>query len=349
MSNPFDDTVADEYTNPFANNNYANDMPAPAPSQSTNSYESTNSNNSSQATQPQASQPKKFNSPFSMGSKNRDTYNDPVTNIQITSDLLDRREAELARRERMIESREQQIRDGTFTPPSTNKNFPPLLRWYSYHPDEELPESARTQAKILFYIYLAIGIVYLVNWIGCLFCLNRSAAQATSSPATKIVLSTIFLFAFYPLSYEVSYFVYYKALAQGKALRFVCFLATYAIWGLFLAFNAIGMNESGSVGWIQTIDMFAAEGGGAKIVAVIGIIFSIAASGLFAFMVFIFIKLIKYYKDEGLEKRTYAEAGQYAAQKANENRDAILDAARENPDAARQIAGAATGAYTKFD
>ena len=340
MSNPFDDSVADEYTNPFANNNYANDMPAPTQQQSNNSYDQPSETNST----PQS---KKFNSPFSKG--NGDTFNDPTTNMQITSDMLDKREAELARRERIIESKEQQVRDGSLTPSSSNKNFPPILRWYSYHPDEELPESARKQAKILFFIYLAIGILYLVNWIGCLCCLNPNAAHQTSSPATKVVLSTVFFLVFFPLSYEVSYFVYYKALAQGKALRFVCFLATYIIWGLFLAFNAVGIEESGSVGWIQTIDMFTGKGGFCKFVAIVGLIFSLLATGLFAFMVFMLIKLIKYYREEGLEKRTYAEAGQYALEKANDNRDTIIEAARENPDAARQIAGAASGAYSKFD
>ena len=338
MSNPFDDSVADEYKNPFANDNNINDMPAPAPSQTSTSYSPPPETNSSTSAQPQTSQKKKSNFPFSLGSKEPGQLYDPVTNAKITDDLLDRREEALARREREIESREQAIQNGTYTPPSSNKNFPPFLRLYSYHPDEELPESARKQAKILFYIYLGIGILYLINWIGCLFCLNHSAAQATSSPATKIVLSTIFLFAFYPLSYEVSYFVYYKALAQGKALRFVCFLATYIIWGLFLAFNAIGLDESGSIGWIQTFDMFSANGGGAKFVAVVGIIFSILATALFVFMVFIFIKLIKYYRTEGLERKTYLEAGQYAAQKA-----------QENPELARQAAGAAAGAYTHFD
>lgn len=338
MSNPFDDTVADEYKNPFANDNNVNDMPAPAPapapSQST-SYEPP-SNTSS--TQSQASQKKKSGFPFSLGSQDPDQLYDPVTNAKISDDLLDKREEALARREREIESKEQAIQNGTYTPPSSNKNFPPFLKVYSYHPDEDLPESARKQAKVLFYIYLAIGILYLVNWIGCLGCLNHSAAQATSSPATKIVLSTIFLFAFYPLSYEVSYFVYYKALMQGKALRFVCFMATYIIWGLFLAFNAIGLDESGSVGWVQTIDLFATSGGGAKFVAIVGLIFSILATALFVFMVFIFIKIIKYYRTEGLEKKTYLEAGQYAAEKA-----------QENPELARQAAGAAAGAYTHFD
>lgn len=338
MSNPFDDSIADEYKNPFANDNDVSSMPAPAPSQPTTSYQPTSTSSPPQATQPQTGQKKKSGFPFSIGSQDPNQLYDPVTNAKITDDLLDKREEALARREREIESKEQAIQNGTYTPPSTNKNFPPLLRIYSYHPDEELPESARKQAKVLFYIYLGIGILYLINWIGCLFCLNHSAAQATSSPATKIVLSTIFLFAFYPLSYEVSYFVYYKALAQGKALRFVCFLATYIIWGLFLAFNAIGLDESGSIGWIQTIDMFSTEGGGAKFVAVVGIIFSILATALFAFMVFMLFRLIKYYRTEGLEKKTYLEAGQYAAQKA-----------QENPELARQAAGAAAGAYTHFD
>lgn len=342
MSNPFDDTVADEYENPFAGGNYNDSMPA----------------TSSQATQPQQTTPPPASPPIASPPKEKTVFSnpfksdpnqflDPVTQAPITEADLERREQALARREREIESKEQQIQNGTLAPPTSRKNFPPFLRIYAYHPDEDLPENSRQLAKILFYMYLGIGLIYLLNWIGCLACLG--AGSSTSSPATKIVISSIDLFILFPVSWEISYFVFYKALAEGRGLKFVCFLITYIIWGIILIVEAIGFDDGGSVGWIQMIDLFSGTGGGAKFAAVLGLIFSICATGMIALMFFIFIKLIKFYRSEGLQKKSFQEAAKFTAERANENRDVLIEAARENPELVQHAAGAAvSGGYTQF-
>lgn len=349
MSNPFDDTVDDSY-NPFASG-YNEPAPAPATTTSTTSYEPPQ--DTYQAPQTPAPAPSSqqsydtsnpYGAPSSQNKKQSGTaltkvmnavgvnadFVDPITGAPISQSDLDKRESILRQREQAILEKEEAVQNGTIERAANPKNFPPFIRLWAYHPDEDLPENSRKMAKLIFYVFGATGIVYLVNFIGCLCCLNHGAAQRVSSPATKIVLSIIFLFVFFPISYEVSYFVLYRALQQQKAMRFFCFLFTYAVWILILAFNAIGLDEGGSVGFIQMIDLFSAESG--KFVAFIALIFSVLACACIAAMIYTYILAIKFYKSQGLSQKAFSEASQYAANKARENPDAIMEVARDNPD-----------------
>ncbi|KAK8842685.1 hypothetical protein M9Y10_025545 [Tritrichomonas musculus] len=355
MSNPFDETVDDSY-NPFAAG-YNDQDAAPAPTQNNTynqSYEPPQDtyqapqNTYNQSNPPQNQQSYDTSNPYgaprSQSTKQSGTaitkvmnavgvnadYVDPVTGVPISQADLDRREEALNRREQAIAGKETALANGTLERPVNPKNFPPFLKWWSYHPDEDLPQNAVKMAKLIFYVFGATGIVYLINFIGCLCCLNSGAAARVSSPATKIVLSTIFLFVFWPISYELCYFVLYRSLVQQKAMRYFCFLGTYAIWILILALNVIGLDDGGSVGFIQMIDLFSAESG--KFVAVIALIFCIVACGDIAIMVYTYILCIRFYKSEGLTQKAFSEASQFAAQKARENPDAIMEVARDNPD-----------------
>ncbi|OHS99386.1 hypothetical protein TRFO_34155 [Tritrichomonas foetus] len=356
MANPFDNTVEDSY-NPFAAGS-TYDEPAPvaaptpepaysAPSQSTytqDTYTAPEPDNNYGSSQKSGGgggggASSTVKSLFGAITGNKSDYVDPVSGIPISEADLDAREAALNKREAEIQSKESALANGTIVRTENPKNFPPKLNWWRYRPDEDLPESARKLCKFIFYIYLATGIVYLVNVIGCLCCLNSGAAKVTSSPATKIVLSVIYLVIFWPLSFEISYFVLYNSLAGGKAVKFFCFMLTYFIWFGMLVVCAVGLDDGGSVGFIQMINLFSAESG--KFVAVIALIFCILACLDAAAMAYTFILLIRYYKKEGLQKKAFSEASTYAAQKAKENPDLIMDVTRENPDL---VYGAATTA-----
>jgi len=76
------------------------------------------------------------------------------------------------------------------------------------------------------------------------------------------------------------------------------------------------------------IDIFTATEN--KWVGVVALIFSIMGALTCVGMVFNFIKFVKYYKSEGLDRKAIAEAGQAAAQYA-----------KDHPDQAREVATAA--------
>ena len=211
----------------------------------------------------------------------------------------------------------------------SRNNFPPFFKWWAYHPDDDLPENSRQMAKQIFWLFCLTPLAYLFNVIGALGCLSGSAAEVTTSPATKIILSLIFFVVLCPLSFEVSYFVFYNALMKGKALRYFCFLVTYAIWIAVLILSVIGLDQFGSVGFIQMISLF---GTSAKFTAVIALIFCILGAAIGVCMVLSYIRLIHYWKKNGIKRKAFQEASVLAAEKAYENKDTIAEVAKDNPE-----------------
>ena len=317
MANPFDDTVDDSY-NPFAGG-YDQPAAAPAPAPAAPAYEAP-------AYSPPAADPEK---PARGGFGGKVTnaiagasgakFVDPVTGMPITESQVEARERQLAAREREIAEREEALRSGVVMAPTTRKNFPPLLKWWEYHPDEDIPEHGRKMAKRTFWLFVATGAVYLVNCIGCLACLGAKGAAKTSV-GLLIGLSVVYLLAFWPLSFEICYFVLYDALKNAKGMKFICGLAMYVIWWVMLAFNVIGMEDGGAVGFIVMINLFS---GGAAGIGAIACVFTILAVGDAVALAWMFVLWCRWYKTEGLSRKAFSEAAQYAAEQARENPEAI--------------------------
>lgn len=323
MANPFDRTV-DEGYNPFAMSGSGfNEAPAPAPPAP--SYTETYQNDPYQSYQEPPAQPKAAKPAGNTFLGNSTGAVDPITGAPLNERDLEIREAELARREREIEDKETKLANGTLERPKSHKNFPPFVHIWAYHPEEDLPEPSLRFMKWNFWLYVAHAVVYLINFIGCLCCLYPNAGNVVSSVATKIILGAAFLILFVPISFEVCYFTLYNGLSQGKAMKYFCGLVTSAIWTIICAFNAIGINGGGTVGWIQMAKLFGAEG--ATFVGIIGLIYSILATAGVAGYVYIFILLIKYWKQEGLQNKALGEASVMAAQAARENPDVVMQAA----------------------
>lgn len=252
---------------------------------------------------------------------------DPVTGMPITEKQIADRERQLEERERMIREREEALANGTIRVTHGRKNFPPMLHWWSYHPDEDLPLEARKTAKTMFMTLLLFGPIYLINFLAVLFSMGCGDILH-NSPAMMLVLSAFYLIALWPVSFEICYFPYYNSLISGKAMRFFCALGVYFLYFALLVFNVIGIASNGAIGIISVIDLFAA---GKVLQGVFGIIFVVAGILDICVMVIVFISLIAYYKQEGLDKKAFAEAGQFAAEKAMENRELLAEAAMNNP------------------
>lgn len=317
MANPFDETVDESY-NPFAG---GYDEPSPAPAQPA----------PAPATYSEpAPEAKPHRGGFggavtgAIASATNAKFTDPVTGMPVTESQVEARERQLAERERQIAEKEDAMRNGTLQPAATRKNFPPLLKWWEYHPDEDIPEHGRKMAKITFWLFVATGLVYLVNAIGCLACLGSKGA-ANTSVGLLIGLSIVYLLAFWPLSFEICYFVLYDALRRSKGMKFICGLAMYCIWWIMLVFNVIGIQDGGAVGFIIMINLF---GGGASGVGAIACIFSILGLLDAVALAWMFVLWCRWYKKEGLSRKAFTEAAEYAAEQARENPDAVAAVAR---------------------
>lgn len=254
-------------------------------------------------------------------------FKDPVTGMVLTPEILTAREEALARREREIENKESQLRNGTIV--ARPANFPPVLHFWYYYPNEELPlKACELMERMKLSIY-GLHLSFLLNWIGCLFCLAPGCGDALkTSVGTLIILSSLFLFVICPISFEISFFVIYNSIKAGKAIRFFCGLIVYILYFLFLAFAVVGIIGGGSVGFISMFELFGAQK--SKWVGIFSLIYCIAGCLEGVFMVYIFIKFIGYYRTEGLTKKAIMEASLLAA-----------DYAKEHPDVAVQVASTA--------
>jgi hypothetical protein len=252
-------------------------------------------------------------------SSSSSTFVDPVTGIPLSERDIRSREEQLERQEREIADKERQLANGT-AQRQTRKNFPPYLKIWEYHPDDDLPEKSRGLAKKLFWVFLGTGICYLLNVVGA-FSLFGAGDAAKTSTGMAVILSLVFLCILYPASYEVSYFVLYKAMATGKGLRFFCGFITYAIWWGLLAFCMIGVSDGPSVGFIIMINLFS---GGKSGQGFLSLLFCIATVAMVGVMGFEGIMLWRFYKSEGLSNKAYSEAAGIAVRQAYEQRETLI-------------------------
>ena len=234
------------------------------------------------------------------------------------------KEAELARREIEIARQESLVANGIPVESAglvnRPKNFPPFVKFWKYYPDQEIPADSQPLIKQIFILWAVMCVTYLVNWIVSFCCL--SCADSLGSVGSLLVLSTVYLFIFVPVSYEVSFFILYKSLKESRGLSFFCFLFTFAIWGVIIAWHAVGIEEGGAVGWIQTIDLFL---GKHFFVGTLGIIVSLGYSTCVFGVVYYWLKCWNFYKKNGLKSKAFSEASTIAAQYASENPNMFND------------------------
>jgi hypothetical protein len=337
MANPFDGSVDESY-NPFAAG-YTESPPSSPPIPEPEPYAPA----PAPAASPAAPKPGLGGVIQSAISTVRggSTFVDPVTGVPVTERDIELREQELAKRERAIAEREQQVQSGTYQAPTTRNNFPPFLKWWAWHPDEDLPENSRFLAKLIFWLYLGYGASFCINLIGALACLGAGGAQKTST-GMLLALACVWFFVVYPVGYEVVYFMFYNSLISGKAVKYVCSMILYAIWWAILVVALIGIGGGGSVGMIIMINLYSGHKGGQGTIA---LIFFIAGTADALGLAYAFLQLIRFYKAEGLQGKAMSEVGQFAAQQAVENKDLLADAARENPELVGSIAANAYSTY----
>lgn len=317
MANPFDETVDESY-NPFAGGYTESPTPAAAPSYAapTPSYSSP-----PPAAAPSQTAGGNFGGKVTsaIAGATGAKFVDPVTGMPITEAQVEARERQLAAREREIAEKEEALRNGTLEVPKTRKNFPPLLKWWEYYPEEDIPEHGRAMTKRTFWLFLATGIVYLVNVIGSLACLGSNNAAGTSV-GLLIGLSIVYFVVFWPLSFEICYFVLYDALKKAKGMKFICGLGMYCIWWIILVVNVIGPKDGGAVGFIVMINLFSGGQGGIGAIACVFTILGVVDAAGLAWM---FVLWCRWYKKEGLSRKAFSEAAQYAAEQARDNPEAL--------------------------
>jgi hypothetical protein len=273
-----------------------------------------------------------------------ETMVDPVTGAPITERDIARREEVLARRERELEALEEQVRNGTYTPPTTRNNFPPILKWWAYYPDEDLNENIRPLMRYYFFAYGLQALAYAVNFIACLTIIGN-ASHLETSLGLLLGIGGFLFFVWVPLGYEAHYFLMYGAVSSGKSVKTICSLITYCIWWVILVISVIGPSSWGAIGFYLVAGLYKKDdqGKAATLQGTIGLIFAIIGLVDAAWLAFIFVRLCQFFRKEGLKQKAFVEAGHYAAEQAYNNRETLIDTAKEHPELAQQAIGAAYG------
>jgi hypothetical protein len=267
---------------------------------------------------------------------------DSTTGANITEADIKAKEDALAAREAKISNREREIEDaranGTLDDLNKHKrNFPIILKMYKYYPEEFISEDAQPLInKVMICTYIG-AILLILNALTTVLCLLPGPSSVNeSSKAAPILFALVYLFVMYPLSLELCLIPLYNALKDGKGLKYVGFLFSFIIYFAFFVYIAVGIGDYGSVGWIVAIELFSAEKN--KWVAAIALIFSLAATGFSVLIGWVWILAFRYYKNNDIKSKAISEAAVAAGQYANEHRDEIAQAARENPELAMQAA-----------
>lgn len=329
MANPFETSVDDSY-NPFAmGSNYSQDQNnAPASSNSNNNPPPNNSYTSDYSAAPASQQ-------------NDNSYKDSVTGIKLTDAELTAREEALRKKEEKIAAREKQIEEaranGTLS--SLNpfpKNFPILLKFYKYYPDDDLTEDCRPLMKKMYWLSYGAGLVLGLNALMSLFCLAPGVSAKLTSVATSLVFSWFFFIVLYPVLLETCIMPLYNSMKDFKGIKFFGYLCMSFLFLAFFVYIAVGLGDYGSFGFMIAIDILGAEKN--TWVGVICLIFAIIATIFVVAWGWMWWVSVVFFRKTDFKSAALREAAGYAADYAKDHKEDIAKAAVEHPDVV--VAGA---------
>lgn len=237
---------------------------------------------------------------------------DPLTGIKITEEDIRQREEYLREREMRINNINARSNAGDIT--AYPNNFPPLLKWYKYYPDKDLPSDSHIMVNRMLHIYYGGILLCLINVVCSFMTLAPNAASKVKSPATLIVTSLVFLFLVPYTMISLSFMNLYKSLKETRGLLYVIHMIVHSLTCIFFFFSALSIGSYGGLGWINSVNILS---GGSKVVGAFGIIYSIAASLYFALLLYQLVIIARYFRAHEFDKKARAEVGRVALDAAS--------------------------------
>jgi hypothetical protein len=233
---------------------------------------------------------------------------------------MNEREAVLAKREERLAMYEQQIRDGTYQRP-TEKNFPPILHWWSWHPERDLSPDAIGLMRKIRILYFVTWLLYLEN-IAAALALNFGGEKLAG--ATMIVLSVFMALVLTPLAVDFAFFGMYKGMKKAGAIRFFWGFGLHCVWLGILIFNLIGVDWGAAGGYIIMVKAASVKGSGP-----LTIIFCIAGTLIAIAHGISVVWLMRFYRSRGLVDKAKSEGVQAGVDYAKDHPDQVYAVASE--------------------
>ena len=232
------------------------------------------------------------NSPLAAKPSTATKISDTLNSNEVTEEQLAQYEEQLNLLEHSLNKQELEIsqarQSGDTEPPPNWPKCYPLVHFDI----EDVEPSNRGMVHSAFFSWIVMAISFACNWIGTLTLLG--VKEGVESPGSKIALSSLYLFILIPLAIDLDALSVYKALStNGGTFSFIKIFLSIGITCLFEAILAIGLDSSGSVGLITTINLFTQKYIGTGIFGVI-VTLLLAASAILHFR--LLMQIWNYYR-----------------------------------------------------
>jgi hypothetical protein len=158
--------------------------------------------------------------------------------------------------ESQLSTQEKQLNDarvtGSLEPPPNWPYFYPII----YYDLNDIPPLLQAFVQQAMYGWLFMAAGFSLNFIGCLLLLR--AGEATDSPGSKIALSALYLFFVVPMALDLTALGVYRQMknASPTSLGYLKLLAFLGFSTLFQAILTMGMESSGSCGFVTMLNLF---------------------------------------------------------------------------------------------
>ena len=174
---------------------------------------------------------------------------------ELTQEMLDQMEKRLDMMEHDIEQQEStqsaSINLGLYEPEPNWPKCYPLIHFDI----NEVDSAYRPYVNEAFFTWICMAVSFFLNWVGTLCLL--SVGDAVESQGTKIAFSSLYFFLIIPLALNLDAVSVYKAMKSAPStLAYTKIFIALALTFIFETVLAIGMESSGSVGIITTINLF---------------------------------------------------------------------------------------------
>ncbi|XP_013876731.1 secretory carrier-associated membrane protein 2 [Austrofundulus limnaeus] len=182
---------------------------------------------------------------------------------------LERKAAELDRRERELQSR---------APTEKENNWPPLPKFFPIKPcfyqdfSEEIPEQYRRVCKMMYYLWMFNCMTLFLNLLACL------AYFTTGDHGVDFGLSILWLVLFSPCSFLCWYRPVYKAFRTDSSFNFFFFFFVFFVQIAIFIIQSVGIPSWGNSGWISAMSVIGSNKAVGIIMIIVAILFTMCAA-----------------------------------------------------------------------
>lgn len=230
--------------------------------------------------------------------------------VSAAADDLRRRQEELDRKAAELERRERDMQRNSQTEARMN-NFPPLPKCCPVKPCfyqdfvVDIPTEFHVIVKATYYTWIAYTCLLFLNIFACLtyFIATISAQTISNQSGLSFGLSILYFILWTPLSFVCWYRPAYNAFRNDSSFYFFVFFFIFFLQCCACIIQCLGIEGSGTVGWLSGLWMINSNVGVGAFMLTIGALFSALA----AVCVILLIRIHRFYRTSGASFRKAQE------------------------------------------